>query len=85
MSADDGPYEERNARNGDEECLDCKEMADLVDRKPDGWEGTKPEDEEADKVAGVGPRAGWQMIWYIIVRRPDRANDESDTFSFRLC
>lgn len=84
MSADNGPDKECDARNRHKICLDCEKMADLMDWEPYGWKGTEPEDEEAGKVTGVGPRARWEVIRDIVVRRPYRTYDESDAFTYRI-
>ena len=49
----DGPDEVGYAGGGDKVCLDSKEMADLVNGKPNGGQAAKPKEKEADIISGV--------------------------------
>lgn len=43
MCFDDGPYQVGYTSDRNEKGLDGEEVADLVDRKPDGWQTAEPE------------------------------------------
>ena len=74
MSLDDRPDEKGNASRGYEEGFNGEEMADLVDREPDGWQAAGPEEEEADEVPCVCSGATRHAIGNILVGGPDRAD-----------
>ena len=54
LCSHDSPDEERDSGSRDHVSLDCKQMSDLVNRKPDRRQRKKPKEEERDEVAGVG-------------------------------
>ena len=58
----DGPNEESNASGGDKVRLYSEEMTDLMDREPDGWQTTDPENEERGKVVGLRSTARGHRI-----------------------
>lgn len=77
--ADDGPDEKGDASTRNEEGLDREQVANLVNREPDGWKGAKPEEDEAHKVDGsdVGIAQSWTSrndIFPPVV--PDGANHQ---------
>lgn len=53
MGFENGPDEEGDTSSGYKVRFDCKEMADLVDRKPDCRKRSKPKEEKGDIVASV--------------------------------
>ena len=61
LSPDTSPDKERNAGRWDNICLDREQMANFVDRKPNGWKRTEPENEERHKVSRVGARV-WNSV-----------------------
>jgi hypothetical protein len=82
MSTNDGPDEESNSSSWDNICLDSEQVTNLVNWEPDSREGAKPEYEERDKVARVGPGIGNTVMdsgrspgW------PNGSDHESNTFS----
>jgi hypothetical protein len=79
-STDKGPDHESDTANGDEVRFDGEEVADLVDGKPDGWEGAEPKDEERDPVS-CGCRLalkGARVDGVAVPRFPDGADHEVD-------
>lgn len=57
LGLDERPNEEGNTSGRDKECLDGEKMTDLVDREPDSWQTTSPEEEEANEIPGIGSGA----------------------------
>lgn len=53
VSSDNSPDEEGNASGRCNDRLDCEQVANLVDREPQGRQRAEPEEEEGDEVAGV--------------------------------
>ena len=57
MSLDDSPDEVDEPGDRYKVGFDGKEMSNFVHWEPDRWQTTKPEEEKAEKVSGVGSRA----------------------------
>lgn len=81
MSLDDRPDEKGNTGWRYEESFGCEKMADLVHRKPDGWQTADPEQKEADIVSCHRSRAVRHAVRNILVGGPDRADHEGNTFT----
>jgi len=62
-STHQGPDEKGDAGARHEVSLHCEEMADLMNREPDGGQRTKPEDEEGCIVGCRGARIFREGIW----------------------
>jgi len=81
MSAANGPSEEGEARNRHKVGLDSEEMADLVDREPDGRQREEPEQKKGHVVSGVRARARRHGVLQMGVAGPDGSNHEGDAFT----
>ena len=68
------PRKERNGRNWGINRLNRKQMADFVNRKPEGWKRTDPKNEKAHKVHGVDTSARRKSVAQISVAGPDGSN-----------
>lgn len=53
MSTNNSPDEKRDSSNWYHESFDREEMADLMDREPDCWQGAEPKDEKRNKSCGA--------------------------------
>ena len=62
MCPRNGPSKESNTGSWDEVRFDSEEMSDLMDRKPDGWQRTRPEKEEAHEITGVSATTGNAIV-----------------------
>ena len=51
---DNGPDEIGYSREGDEERFHGEQVADLMNREPDGRQAAQPKQEETEEVSGVG-------------------------------
>lgn len=76
-----GPRKERNGRNGGIDRLDGKQMADFVNRKPEGWKRAGPKNEKAHKVHGVDTSARRKTVVQIAVAGPDGSNHQCHTLA----
>jgi hypothetical protein len=62
-STHDSPDEESNASTGHKVRLYGEEVANLMNRKPDGRQGAKPKDKEGGIVRRRGPGVFGECVW----------------------
>lgn len=79
-SLDHEPDEERDAGDRGDDGLDGEEVADLVEREPDGDQEEEREEEEAEKVLRVGAAAR-DAVGDVGRRRPDADEEDVDALS----
>ncbi len=63
MSLDNGPDEVGYTGYRHKVGLDCEEVTDLMDWKPNRWQTEGPKQEEAEEISSICAGTGWHAVW----------------------
>lgn len=83
MGFDDSPDEVGDPSNRYKVGFDGEEVPYLVHWEPDRRQTAKPEEEEAEKIPSICPRADWQAVGQMFVIGPDRSNHDCNAFPLK--